>query len=109
MQFQRILLVVHHYPPRRVGGAELLTRRLAQWLARHGVAVHVLCVENIERGVTTATIPVNDSDGDVQVTRLNVTLSPNEDIRLWYDHPSLGTQVEAVVDSWRPDLLHLVS
>ena len=28
MSLQRILIAVHHYPPRRVGGAELLTRRL---------------------------------------------------------------------------------
>lgn len=108
MNLQRILLVVHHYPPRRVGGAELLTRRLAQWLARHGVSVRVLCIEDVSRGTKAQISVLDEVDDAVQVRRLNISLAPGDDLRLWYANSLLRSLVDRLLEEWQPGLVHLV-
>ena len=44
----RILLAVHHFPPRYTGGAEWRTYRTARALIARGHAVRVVCVEPID-------------------------------------------------------------
>lgn len=44
----KILLAVHHFPPRYSAGAELYTFRLARWLLAHGHAAEVVCVETLD-------------------------------------------------------------
>lgn len=109
MSLQRVLLAVHHYPPRRVGGAELLTQRLARWLTRHGVQVRVVCVENVERGSATKIHARDEMDGAVQVQRLDVTFAPEQRLPLWFDEPALREQFALLCADWRPDIVHLVS
>src|SRR5262245_618800 len=109
MSLQRILLVVHHYPPRRVGGAELLARRQAQWLARHDIDVQVLCIENISHGSASSVSVLDEMDDRVRVRRLNLSLAPGQELRLWYDEPALRARCESLLDEFQPDLLHLVS
>jgi len=43
----RILLAVHHFPPTRIGGAELIALRLARWLGANGHTVQVVCIETL--------------------------------------------------------------
>jgi glycosyltransferase involved in cell wall biosynthesis len=109
MSLQRVLLAVHHYPPRRMGGAELLTRRLAQWLSQHGIAVQVICIENVAAGAKTQLVAREELDGDVSVQRLDITFGANQELSLWFDEPVLASYFETICDTWQPDLVHLVS
>ena len=109
MSLQRVLLAVHHYPPRRVGGAELLTQRLAQWLTRHGISVRVVCVENVERGSATEVRARDEMDGAVQVRRLDLVLAPEKRLPLWYDEATLRAQFDTLCAQWQPDVVHVVS
>lgn len=47
----KILLAVHHFPPRYSAGAELYTYRLARWLLTHGHEAEVVCVETLDEGL----------------------------------------------------------
>ncbi len=109
MSLQRVLLAVHHYPPRRVGGAELLTQRLAQWLTRHDIAVRVVCIENVERGSATEIRARDEMDGAVQVRRLDLVLAPEKRLPLWFDEPILREHFNALCAEWQPEIVHLVS
>ncbi len=106
---KKILLAVHHYPPRRVGGAELLAQRMARWLTRRGIQVLVVCIENVTRGSETLIHFRDEMEGTVRVRRLDLTLERNADLSLWYDAPELRTQLEMLVAEWQPDVLHLIS
>ena len=46
----KIVIAVHHFPPRYTGGAELRAYRTASWLQDHGHEVHVICVEATDTG-----------------------------------------------------------
>ena len=109
MPLERILLTIHHYPPRRVGGAELEARRLAQWLSAKGVAVRVVCIENLSRGPQTTLAFVDELDGAVQVWRIDLTIAESEDLALWHNSPLLRAHLDELMACWRPQLAHVMS
>lgn len=100
---------MHHYPPHHVGGAELLTRRLAHGLTRKNIAVWVLCIESVERGQASSITFCDEQDGEVNVRRLAVTLAGNEPLPLWFNEPTLRAQFDSLLDRWQPELVHLIS
>lgn len=109
MPLRRILLTVHHYPPRRVGGAELVARRLAQWLTRHSVEVRVVCVENLARGPKTTLDYVDELDGAVPVRRIDLTIASSAELALWHNSPLLLAHLDELLVEWRPQLVHAMS
>lgn len=109
MNVKRVLLAAHHYPPHRVGGAELLTQRIARWLTQQDIAVQVVCIENVNRAQATFITARDEMDGAVCVRRLDISLAPQDDLRLWFDSPSLRAQYDTLCDAWQPDVVHLIS
>lgn len=109
MRLERILLATHHYPPERVGGAELLAQRIARKLVQQGIAVQVVCIENVRRADKTSITGRDETDGAVRVRRLDLELAQDEDLRLWFDAPLLRSEFESLCDSWQPEIVHLVS
>lgn len=103
----RILLPVHHFPPRHSAGAELYTMRLAQWLSRHGHQVRVVCFDAVDRGSPHSLDErIDDADG-VFVHRLQMDLLRSPQRRLWtFDNHLLGGWFERALESWRPDIVH---
>lgn len=101
----RILLPVHHFPPRYSAGAELYTLRLAQGLIRRGHQVEVVCVESISQGDDRLTV-VQDEHQGVPVWRLSFDLfGPAR--RPWnYNNPLLREWFAQYARERRPDLAH---
>lgn len=108
----KILLAVHHFPPRYTGGAEWEAFNTAAGLRARGHTVRVLCVEHIHRGAAPAgTLTwVDDTYEGVPVRRLTFDLSSAPDMDRWeYDNAWVGEHVQTLFADDRPDLLHLMS
>jgi glycosyltransferase involved in cell wall biosynthesis len=103
----RIVLPVHHFPPRYVAGAELYTYRLAKWLQAHGHEVEVIAIEDIESGSATKVAAVHDHYHGVPVWRLSFNLLKAPRRQLWeFDNPLLGEWFTHYFQRQRPDLAH---
>jgi glycosyltransferase involved in cell wall biosynthesis len=73
----KIVLASHHYPPAYVAGVELLTERLARWLATRGHTVEVVVIETIDSD-RPLSIQTDVQDG-VVVHRLALQLTAGVD------------------------------
>jgi glycosyltransferase involved in cell wall biosynthesis len=104
----KILLGVHHFPPRHRGGVELRALRLAKALQARGHLIQVVCIEEIDRGGAGELDWVDGAVEGVPVRRLtfNRVLLPS---RSEYDNPLVGAHVDQMLAAWRPDLLHVLS
>lgn len=113
----KILLVAPHYPPRYIGGVELIAQRLAHRLRAAGHAVCVIAVERV--GVEPQDpqlAEVTDDDG-VTVWRLSLPRSlpqPHEpDGETAFEASYRPRGAEAFIRNWlareRPDVIHLHS
>lgn len=104
---ERILIIVHGYPPSATGGAEMRAARTAAGLARLGFDVRVLAFD----AHTPAELRWADTVQDgVVVRRLTGNLAAGQcAFRASYDNRAIGSAVEAALDEWRPALLHLFS
>jgi len=104
----KILIGVHHFPPRYTGGAELRAYRTAAWLQAHGHDVHVVCVEAIDAG-GDLTFEDDTYDG-LRVRRLYFNLKVAPDPFRWqYDNPWIGAHLRGYLAQLAPDLFHLIS
>ncbi len=103
----KILLPVHHFPPRYTAGAELYTYRLARWLNAHGHVAQVVCFESIERGpVETLDVSEETYDG-IAVWRVTHDLMRSPKRREFtYHHALLGEWFAQFLAAQRPDLAH---
>ncbi len=106
----RILLAVHHFPPRYTGGAEWRTYRTARALIARGHTVRVVCVEQID---APNAHPIAWSDEDFQgvpVRRLRFYLATAPDWFVWsYDNRWIGEHLRELFAEFRPDVLHVIS
>jgi glycosyltransferase involved in cell wall biosynthesis len=105
----KIVIAVHHFPPRYTSGAELRAYRTAAWLRNHGHDVYVVCVENIDiddgHGLTYEDNPY---DG-LPIRRVSFNLAATPDPFRWtYDNPWIGDHVRGYLAELAPDLLHLI-
>jgi len=66
-------MATSHYPPAYVAGVELITERMARWLAGAGHAVEVVCVEQIDAS-QHGSVHTSEQD-DVVVHRLGLKLA----------------------------------
>jgi glycosyltransferase involved in cell wall biosynthesis len=102
----KIVLPVHHFPPRYSAGAELYTFRLARWLQNHGHQVEVVCVEAIDRGGPDELQAVADSYEGIAVWRLAFNMAHARDYRWSYDNPLLKEWFATYFQASRPDIVH---
>lgn len=105
----KILLAVHHFPPRYTGGAELRTLRTAKALQARGHAVSVVCVERIDAPCGGEVAWQDDTYDGVAVQRLSFDLAAAPDPDRWeYDNPWLGRHLRQRFDTDRPDVFHVI-
>lgn len=105
----RIVLAVHHFPPRYLGGAEWRAYRTAKALQAHGHSVNVICVEYIDRGPAQGVEWRDDVYDQVPVRRLSFNLSAAPDPFRWeYDNIWIGEHLAGFLREQRADVFHLI-
>jgi len=105
----KVVIPVHHFPPRYQAGAENYTLGLARWLIRAGHAVHVVCVESIHAPRGTLTSGEECYQG-VPVSRLTIGLTDApEAFDRGIANPAIGEWFAALLERERPDLVHVNS
>jgi glycosyltransferase involved in cell wall biosynthesis len=106
----KIVIAVHHFPPRYTGGAELRAYRTAAWLRDRGHDVYVVCVEAIDIGDGHGLNFKDDIYGGLPIRRLSFNLTAAPDPFRWtYDNPWVGEHLCGYLAELAPDLLHLIS
>jgi glycosyltransferase involved in cell wall biosynthesis len=105
----KIVVAVHHFPPRYTSGAELRAYRTAAWLRDHGHDVHVVCVEAIDTGDEHGLTFEDESYDGLQVRRLSFKLAAAPEPYRWeYDNPWVGGHMRRYLVELAPDLFHLI-
>jgi glycosyltransferase involved in cell wall biosynthesis len=105
----RILLAVHHFPPRFTGGAEWRAWRTAKALSERGHEIRVVCVESIHGPAGGGIKAEVDEYNGVVVERLSFDLAGCPDPFRWgYDNPLIGDYIDTRLTDFRPDVFHLV-
>ena len=83
----KVVIAVHHFPPRYTGGAEWETYRIASTLRARGHEVHVICVERIDAGQAEGVSWTDEIYNDLPVRRLSYNLAAAPDPVRWeYDN-----------------------
>lgn len=101
---------MHHFPPKRIGGAELRAARIARWFHELGHSVRVVCVEEIDRGAPGELHVQDDTYEGIAVQRLCFNLAEMPDqLRAAFDNPLLAAHFESLLDTNRPDIVHVIS
>ncbi len=104
----KILLAVHHFPPRFSAGAELQAYRTAAALRERGHTVQIVCIESITDENAEQLVWWDDTYDGLPVRRLSFNLSATPDpFRYEYDNPWIGEHVRQLMVEQRPDLFHL--
>jgi glycosyltransferase involved in cell wall biosynthesis len=105
----RILIVAHGYPPTFTGGAELRSERTARGLVNAGHDVAVLSAESFPGAESGPARREHMQDG-VLVHHMQLRYNAEGDVhRQEYHHPDVATELEIMLQSWRPDVIHLFS
>ena len=102
----KIVLPVHHFPPRYSAGAELYTFRLARWLIQHGHTVEVVCIEHVRWDGRNRVVAAHDTYEGVPVWRLAIEASPQGWPVRTFDNPELAAWFADYLGQTRPDLAH---
>lgn len=111
----KILIAVHHFPPRFQAGAELRACRTARWMRRRGHDARVIAVERIDHGPDDGAAWQDDEYEGVPVRRLFYDLRkapaarPADRLRWEYDNPWIERHLAGCLSEWQPDLFHLIS
>jgi len=106
----KIVMAIHHFPPRCTGGAELRAYRTATWLQHHGHDVYVICIEAIDVGDGRGLTFRDELYDGLPVRRLSFSLAAAPDPFRWtYDSPWIGEHLRGYLAELAPDLLHLIS
>jgi glycosyltransferase involved in cell wall biosynthesis len=105
----KIVMAVHHFPPRYGGGAELRAYRTAVWLQDHGHDMHVVCTEAIDVGDGHRLTFEDDTDDGLSIRRLSFNLSAAPDLFRWsYDNPWIEKHLRDYLAELEPDIFHLI-
>ncbi len=106
----KIVLPVHHFPPRYTAGAELYTFRLARWLIAHGHTVEVVCIEHIDQSTLGEVQAERDHYEGVPVWRLALGQHQQADaFAASYNNRLIGNWFAGYLQQQHPDLVHLQS
>lgn len=106
----KIVIGVHHFPPRYTGGAEWQALRTARALQARGHDVRVVCVEHVDRGPASGVEWQDDVYEGVPVRRLSFNWRAVPDPQLFeYRNSWIGEHLQNWLAEERPDLFHLFS
>jgi glycosyltransferase involved in cell wall biosynthesis len=106
----RIVIAVHHFPPRYTGGAEWRAYRTAAALQARGHEVRVVCVERIDAGPDGGVAWEETVYEGIPVRRLSFNRAAAPDPFRWdYDNPWIGNHLREYLAEHRPDVFHLIS
>ena len=105
----KVVLAIHHFPPRFDAGAEQYAYRIAQALHRRGYEVDVVCIESITEGSLVPNCRTETYE-DLTVHRLtfDVRQAPNQ-FEWSFRNPELGRWFDAFLARTRPDVVHVNS
>ncbi len=105
----KVIIAVHHFPPRYTGGAEWRSCRTAAALQARGHEVRVICVERIDRGPDNWVAWEDNIYDGIAVRRLSFKLAAAPDPFRWeYDNPWIGHHLGQFLDEQCPDVFHLI-
>jgi glycosyltransferase involved in cell wall biosynthesis len=105
----KILIAVHHFPPRYTGGAEWRAFRTASALNKRGHQAEVVAVERIDQGPDRGVAWEDDEFDGIKVRRISYDLQSAPDPFLWeYDNPWLGDHLTEMLQDRQPDIFHLI-
>lgn len=104
----RILLAVHHFPPRYSAGAELYTMQLAHELLRRGDECEVVCVETLDTEQPFGVRAERDFYHNIPVWRLHLGLR-DAPANWSYANPAITAWLEQRIQVSQPDIVHLQS
>ncbi|MDW8327521.1 MAG: glycosyltransferase family 4 protein [Anaerolineales bacterium] len=106
----KIVIGVHHFPPRYTGGAEWQAFRTARELRVRGHEVRVVCVEHVDRGPASGVDWQDDVYEGVPVRRLSFDWRLAPEPRVFeYRNPWVGEHLRGWLAEERPDVFHLFS
>ena len=106
----RILIAVHHFPPRYTGGAELRARRTAHYLQSKGHEVAIICVEDPIHGPADRASWTDDVFEGLHVRRLAFSIPKAKDPARWeYDNPLVADHLQSFLRDVHPDIFHMFS
>jgi glycosyltransferase involved in cell wall biosynthesis len=105
-----VLLVTPHFPPRRIGGVEHHTHRLASWLSAHGYRIEVVCVEEVRFGAEEKVSAATDLQFGYPVHRLQLTSGDKRaGFRLYWRSQRLEGFFDSLMATLRPSVMHVHS
>lgn len=106
----KILIAVHHFPPRFTGGAELRALRTAKALQERGQTIRVISIEDIALSPAVQGVKIQkDTYEGLDVFRLSFNLESTPDPFRWsYFNPWIGEFLEEQFRLWQPDIFHLI-
>lgn len=105
----KIIIGVHHFPPRYTGGAEWQAYRTARALQARGHEVHVVCVEHADRGPASGVGWQDDVYEGVPVRRLSFNMKATPDPkRFEYQNEWIGSHLSTWLSEEKPHLFHLI-
>lgn len=104
-----IAYALPHFPPKHVGGTEIVVERLAHSMQARGHSVDVICVDQINNENGRLECDDQEVDG-FQVHRLSLPVVPEENRMLWeYRNPLIGEWFSEYLESRQIDIVHLHS
>jgi glycosyltransferase involved in cell wall biosynthesis len=106
----KILIAVHHFPPRYAAGAELRAFRTTRWMRQHGQDARAVCIEYIDRGPEEGVDWQDDDYQGVPIRRLSYDLAKAPDRFRWeYDNPWIEMHLSEYLAEFEPDVFHTIS
>jgi glycosyltransferase involved in cell wall biosynthesis len=106
----KILIGVHHFPPDRIGGAELRAFDMAVWLIQNGHQVQVITVRDVFDGEQNEIQFVDEVYEGINVRRLNIALADSaERFEYLYDNPLIEKTFTDYLNDFSPHVFHLLS
>jgi glycosyltransferase involved in cell wall biosynthesis len=105
----KIVIAVHHFPPRYTGGAEWRAYRTAAALQARGYTPRVVCVEYVDRGPAAGVAWEDEVFKGVPVRRLSFNLEAVPDRFRWeYDNLWIGEHMRQFLAEENPAIFHLI-
>jgi glycosyltransferase involved in cell wall biosynthesis len=105
----KVLIVTPHFPPHHIGGVEIYTKRLADFLSAKRDHAEVVCTEQID-SKDTALHVVSDTEFGYPVHRLYMNLSTESDpFRATYHSETVRQWAGELLARTSPDVVHLHS
>lgn len=106
----RIILGIHHFPPRYFSGAEREAFNIATGLKQRGHLVTVVCVEQINAAMASGIQESREEFRGLDVRRLSMNMRAAPDPIKWeYDNPWVADYFGRLFAEEAPDLFHLIS